>query len=199
MKFGLEIEIIIDKQKLFEELEKNNIKYVYIDSMRCETHDILVIKKELTLKEPNGIELNFPPSEDYDLIKKVLTILNTLDVRFNNKCALHVHIDFSNKTRNDLQRLHDYYVDNQDKILYETIKKGLYLNLNKPLKKGEKISPRRMSNINILNAFTMHGTIEHRIYRSTIDFEGVKFCIEQTKSIIERGDIYGYINKESFT
>lgn len=190
MKFGLEIELITDKQKLFKELEKNKIDYINIDKMRCGTHDILVIKPEFTIKDPNGIELNFPPNENYDLIEKVLTILNTLDVRFNNKCALHVHIDFNNHTRKDLQRLHDYYVDNQDKILYETIKKGLYLNLNDNLKKGELLTPKRRCNLNLINAFVNHGTVEHRIYKSTINFDEVKFCIEQTMKIVEESILY---------
>lgn len=178
--FGLEIEFLIDKQKLFQALKDNNIEYVYSDKMKTEKHNVIVLKPEKTLKHENGIEINFPPSEDFTLIKTVLTILNTLDVSFNERCALHVHVGINNE--DELEKIKYYYIQHQDEII--NLAKDLYINLNKPVLNNDTILNGKFRNMNLYYAFKTHQTVEHRIYKATINFEEVKFCIEQTLNII---------------
>lgn len=183
MKFGLEIEFITDKEKLFKTLQDNNIEFIYFDKMKTPTQDIIVLKKENTLKDINGVEINFPPSEDFTLIEKVLKILNTLDITFNEKCALHVHIDFSNHTIDDLFKVKKYYLAHQEEIIDEAINNNVYVNLNKFLIDDDNLGG-KFRNINLLYAFIYHKTVEHRIYKAILDFEKVKFCVEQTSNIV---------------
>ena len=179
--FGLEIEFITDKAKLFEALRLNDIPYVYYNQMKTPKHDIIVLKKESTLKDSNGIEINFPPCGDFAFIERVLTILNQLDVIFNARCALHVHVGVDDAAK--LRRIHTYYCDHQEEIISQA--SHLYVNLNRPTLLSDNYLTGKCRNINVYNAYKNHQTVEHRIYKATIDIDEVKFCINQTLQIIE--------------
>ena len=180
--FGLEIEFIANKQLLFQAFKTNNIEYVYYDKMKTEKHDIIVLKPEKTLKHENGIEINFPPSDDFMLIKQVLHILNSLDISFNEHCALHVHVGISNE--DELEQLKSFYIKHQDEIISEAMNHDVYINLNKPVLETDNLVSGKFRNMNLYYSFKTHQTVEHRIYKATINFDEVKFCIEQTLNII---------------
>lgn len=181
--FGLEIELITDREKLFAALQKNDIPYINYNRMKTPTHDILVIKNETTLKDDNGLEINFPPSDNFNLIKQVLDILNELDVKFNPKCALHVHVGVDSES--DLEPITQYYIEHQNEIIEQA--GDLYVNLNKTTRIAcVQLLLGKFYNLNVRNAFSHHKTVEHRIYRSTINFDEVKFCINQTLDIINK-------------
>lgn len=178
--FGLEIKFITNKQLLFQALKNNNIEYVYYDKMKTEKHDIIVLKPEKTLKDNNGIEINFPPSKDLRLIENVLNILNTLNIQFNERCALHVHVGIDNE--DELEKIKYYYIQHQDEIINQA--KDVYINLNKPVLENDSILSGKFRNMNLYRAFKYHQTIEHRIYKASINFDEVKFCVEQTLNIV---------------
>jgi hypothetical protein len=142
-----------------------------------------VIKNEATLKDDNGLEINFPPSDNFNLIKQVLDILNKLDVKFNPKCALHVHVGIDSES--DLEPITQYYIEHQNEIIEQA--GDLYVNLNKPTRIAcVQLLLGKFYNLNVRNAFSNHKTVEHRIYRSTINFDEVEFCINQTLDIINK-------------
>lgn len=90
------------------------------------------MKREFTLKDDNGIELNLPPSYDFTFLFKICSILKKLNISFNSKCALHVHIDMKNNSLEDVEKVKKYYLKNQDEIIKEA--GNLYIDLNKPVK-----------------------------------------------------------------
>lgn len=182
MMFGLEIEFILKKEKLFKALQENNIPYVYYDRMKTPRNEVLVIKPEKTLKHEDGIEINFPPSDNYVLIEQVLKILNKLDVQFTDNCALHVHVGVN---KEDVVPIAKYYIKHQEEIINEA--GPLYTKLNKmTAERCITLPVDKFFNLNINSAFRLHGTVEHRIYKATLNLEEVKFCISQTLDIINK-------------
>ena len=138
----------------------------------------------MTIKGVGGIEINFPPTFSFDLIEKVVMILKTLPVSFSNRCALHVHVDVSDVKIGDLPLIKNYYLQHQEAIITAAKEHQLYVKLNEPLTEEEPEHYQRRVNLNIKPSVMKHGTVEHRIYATTLDLNKIQFCIHQSVSIV---------------
>ena len=168
---GIEIELIANKQLFMEQLKAQKIDYLEVKPPLKNNSAQLVIKPETTLKDPLGFEINFPPSYTFEDIEKVLNILNRFDIKFNDRCAMHIHISFHDINLELIKKIYNYYLEVQSSILADARKADLYAGLNEfSNKTNQKI---RRNNLNTISAFKRHKTIEHRIYKSTIDFDKI--------------------------
>ena len=104
-KFGIELELLVDQDLLINSLINNNIKFVQKSDIAKNKENCLVIKPEITLRDPLGIELNFPPNYTISDISKVLNILKLLPVTFNSRCAMHIHVSFDELTEETISRI----------------------------------------------------------------------------------------------
>lgn len=187
MKFGLEIEFYTDKIALFNKLDELGIPYKYIPRPgKLVLTDKLLFKNECTLRNDNGIEVNFPPVNNFEEIQDYILGIASIPYSFDERCALHVHYDFSDHSSDDLDKIHNYYSTHQDEIKSAAKEKGVYVNLNRDLVYGEYRRKGRLFNINLYRSFDKHRTIEHRIYKSTFNLDKIRFCVEQTRDIIEK-------------
>jgi hypothetical protein len=85
---------------------------------------------------------------------------------------MHIHISFLEMTEEQIDKIFNYYIINQDSILKEAMNNELYVNLNRYLTVQNR--SQRHTNLNTVAAFKKHKTIEHRIYKSTIDLDKIK-------------------------
>lgn len=182
-KIGVEIELIVNRSDLELLLTKNNIEFKYYEKQRKNEDDCLVLRSERSLFNPNGLELNFPSSYSFEEISSVLQLVQSLGATFNKKCALHIHVSWPDITEQAVAKVREYYIANQNAIIEETKQQALYVNLN--LKVDGTNYKKRCTNLNSFAAFLKYGTVEHRIYKSTIDTTKLLFAINQTKTIIE--------------
>lgn len=168
--YGIEIEFLsYNYYEIFDILKKYNC-VISFDSKYSNNNE-LILKPESTVK---GCELNIPPGFKY--LKNLCEDLQPL-ATFNERCAMHIHVD--SKTLN-LEKLNEYYINNEDKIITEA--DNLYLNLN--YSNSMKVIVRR-KNMNINLANMKHGTVEHRIYKATFNYNDIMFAVNQTLNIIE--------------
>lgn len=180
MMIGIEIEFISnDYLNIFTILKENNINFIFSPYCKYSDKEHIILKPESTVK---GMELNISPN-NLNQLKKICNLLKP-NTYFNNKCALHIHI--SDDSIN-LDKVYDYYINNESNIIEECKKKNLYLNLNKSLNYFSKSQLQyiRKTNINIYNSYNIHKTIEHRIYKATFDYDSIMWCINQTIKIID--------------
>lgn len=213
-KFGIEIEFAMDIEILKRKLDENNITYSFMENPRLNPGSktrnaeirrrraisalsdgnnlkkvppaTLVVKPDRSVGELNGWELNFPPTYTWEDVAKVLDIVRECRPVFPDTAALHVHVDTYMLSQYNVDQIHTYYYLNQEQILQEAKAVGLYADLNQPLPEElGRLSPRK-TNLNIKSAMRRHNTIEHRIYKSTIDIDEVKWCVEHTINIFKK-------------
>ena len=182
-KFGIELELLVDQDLLINSLINNNIKFVQKSDIAKNKENCLVIKPEITLRDPLGIELNFPPNYTISDISKVLNILKLLPVTFNSRCAMHIHVSFDELTEETISRILSYYIEHQTDIIEEAKLINIFADLNE-LVSMDNFNKRRIC-LNTIRAYKKYSTIEHRIYKSTIDIDKILFALNQTKSIIK--------------
>ena len=123
---GVELEFNCDNlEELFQIFIENNIDYEWSNSLRTNTVDKLVVKRETTV---NGYEICFPPG--YDKVELVLNLMKT-KCYFTENCALHVHISNYNKINTEsLNTICEYYKDNEGYIIQDLVDRDLFLNKN---------------------------------------------------------------------
>lgn len=183
LDIGIEIEFIpLDYFIFFKTLIDKNIIFVFSPQQNTPgVREFLLIKPEVTVL--GGIEINIPPTYTYEELYKLCEVLKESGYTITDKCALHIHF----KPRFELSAYAQYYLARQEIILSEAKEKGLYAALNDPLTAESYDDTnrrnRRAFNLNIHRAYTAHGTIEHRIYKSTLDYNEIIWCINQTKKI----------------
>ena len=84
---------------------------------------------------------------------------------------MHIHVSLESMTFNDSTKIFNYYLLHQDEIIDQARKLDLYVDLNKYVTETNRSL--RRTNLNTVAAFLKHKTIEHRIYKSTIDFDKI--------------------------
>jgi hypothetical protein len=210
-KIGIEIEFAMDIELLKTKLDANNIKYEFMENprllpldqqeeytgavadrrraariRRSAALDTLVVKPDKSVGELDGWELNFPPTYTWEQIEEVLELLRECNPTFPANAALHVHVDTYFLSTYNIDQIHKYYYENQKNIIAEAEAVNLYVDLNEPL--PEKLSDVvvRKVNLNIRRALKRHNTIEHRIYKSTLNIDEVKWCVNHTLNTIEK-------------
>ena len=210
-KIGIEVEFAMDIELLKTKLDANNINYEFMENsrllpldqqedyteavadrrraarlIRSASLDTLVVKPDKSVGELDGWELNFPPTYTWEQIEEVLELLRECNPTFPANAALHVHVDTYLLSRYNIDQIHKYYYENQKNIIAEAEAVNLYVDLNEPL--PEKLSDVvvRKVNLNIRRALKRHNTIEHRIYKSTLNIDEVKWCVNHTLNTIEK-------------
>ena len=168
--YGIEIEFISKNYyKLFEVLKKYDCVITF--DTKYSNKKELILKPEATVR---GCELNIPPGfNELENLCKDLQPLAT----FNERCAMHIHVS---SKKLDLEKLKTYYINNEAEIISEA--GNLYTNLN--FSNSMKVAVRK-KNMNIDLANMKHGTVEHRIYKSSFDYIDIMFAVTQTLQIIE--------------
>lgn len=189
-KFGIEIEFVAAEIiLLLQQLYARGIDYLFYDKL--DRHRILSSKEKLVIKPdeslgPGGWEVNIPPTYDWDQIAEILNMIKKSEVELTEKAALHIHVDTYFLSKYDLDNIYDYYFENQEIIIEQAKAKNLYLDLNAPLPKSFSEVQSRKTNLNF-KAYQKHKTIEHRIYKSTLDILELKWAVNQTLNIIKKG------------
>lgn len=197
LNVGIEIEFTTpDIAEFLGKLYDANIDFKFFDKLdrhkRQSSKEVLVIKPDESLGR-NGWEINIPPNLYGFEIKMILDILKSCNIELTDKCALHVHIDTYYLSKFNLDNIYKYYVNSQRGLIEDSKTRGLYLDLNNELPESPKDVRSRKTNLNF-RAITKHGTLEHRIYKSTLNFDEVMWCVNQTINIIDKGALYGYEN-----
>ena len=183
MLIGLEIEFLSeDLSNVIHALENNGITAVVNMYNKYSDINNHIIKYEPSIK---GCEITISPYK----INELQTICSALQniTTFVDNCALHIHISDEAITQESLDTIFNYYKRHEEEIIQNCIDNEMYVNLNSSVKRtnyyGDFI-PRKL-NMNIYRAFKDHGTIEHRIYKATFDYNKIIWCINQTKDIIQ--------------
>ncbi|MBP5445038.1 MAG: hypothetical protein J6Y28_02595 [Acholeplasmatales bacterium] len=179
-KLGIELEFIVEGGSYLPLLTYFNNKYNAIFSMDYKYSSLtdIVLKPDPTIK--GGLEINIPPTYT-DKLEDICEDLNQFNIIFDDKCAMHIHVDAANI---DIGKLYNYYKDNESSILQEAKK----LNLLPPVSLNSSVTNIKFkyTNMNIWQAYIQHGTVEHRIYKSTINSELISLAIKQTIEVIEK-------------
>ena len=213
---GIEIEFAMDIELLKAKLEANNVEYLFVENRRTEeslaaagsdslirstsgrrrtepqqrvrssSTTRLVVKPDKSVGLLDGWELNFPPSYTWEDIEFILELLKECNPTFPEKAALHIHVDVYSLSQLNIDQVHSYYYNNQNLIIDEAKAVNMYVNLNEPLPKTPEEVTTRKTNLNIKHAVRRHNTIEHRIYKSTMDINEIKWCVDHTLSIFNR-------------
>lgn len=172
LTIGIEIELFADLELFKLKLEEAKIPFIHKRILKKIPggYDVLILKEDISLPYPEAFEINFPPNYNKEDIIKVLDILNNMEVRMNHLCALHIHVGFP-YDKQKLENLRRYYIQNQDDIINSAIQKNLYANLNYKL--SETNLKQKPVNLNTYPSIICHGTVEHRIYKSTINIQEV--------------------------
>lgn len=182
MQIGLEIEINSTNYNQLLKVLLENIDFEFSPSCSKTNSTKLIIKPEPTTK---GLELNIPPN--YTQLEYLINLIKPY-IYFVDNAALHVHISDECINENTLDDYFNYYCGHEKEIIEEAKQANVYVNLNKSLKilnpTNRKFS--KFVNLNIYPSFKEHGTIEHRIYKATLDIDKINWCIEQTKKIIRK-------------
>lgn len=182
LDIGIELEFLLNKEILIEHLNNNNIEFVERPRTWKLIENKIVIKEEPTLRNKAGIEINIPPTYSFEELKNLISLLNSLPITFNKYCAMHIHVSFSEMTYKDTLNIFNYYLDYQDMYIRAAIKENIYSDLNIYATKQNR--GLRKINLNASASYIKHKTIEHRIYKSTIDLDKIIWAVEQTKSIV---------------
>lgn len=210
---GIEIEFAINIDLLKAKLDENNIEYLFVENQRTEesltaesttgntsrrprrdsqqrarksSTTRLVVKPDKSVGLLDGWELNFPPTYTWEEIEFVLKLLKECNPVFPEKAALHIHVDAYSLSQLNIDQVHTYYYNNQASILEEAKAVNMYVDLNEPLPKTPEEITTRKTNLNIKYAVRRHNTIEHRIYKSTLDINEIKWCVNHTLSIFNK-------------
>lgn len=190
LRFGIEIEFVAaDISLLLQNLYTRGIDFKFYDKL--DRHKILSDKTKLVIKPdeslgPKGWEVNIPPDTDWDQIAEILDIVKRSDAEITEKAALHIHVDTYYLSNYDIDNIYKYYYNNQNDIIYAAALNNLYLDLNAPLPEQPKDIKTRKTRLNF-KALQKHKTIEHRIYKSSLDLIDIKFAVNQTLNIIIKG------------
>ena len=194
MKFGIEIEFITNEiNLLISKLAQLNIKYIYVPLAKFDNHrkvsskEFLVIKPDSSLGK-DGWEINIPPTYSFEMIEQLLDIVSeSCNPELVDNAAMHIHVDTYTLSGYDLDNVYKYYYDNQERIIADAKTMGLYSGeeLNRMLPENIKEVKSRKTNLNF-RSVRMHKTLEHRIYKSTLDIDNVKWAVTQTLDIIEK-------------
>lgn len=190
--YGIEIEFNMTGDQLallLADLYCQNIDYVFYDKL--DRHKILSSKEILVIKPdeslgPTGWEINIPPTYDWDQIGELLDIIKRFSPEITEKAALHIHIDTYYLSQYEIDQIHEYYYRHQEAIIREAADRNLYLDLNSPVLKNIK-DEKRKTRLNIRHALSKHKTIEHRIYKSSLELLDIKWAVYQTINIINKG------------
>lgn len=168
-KYGIEIEFVSDNYTNIIDILK---KYNCVIRFDCKYSNSteLILKPEGTVR---GCELNIPP--DFNRLEELCEELKSL-VSFTERCAMHIHVDSRGL---NLDKLNTYYINNEASIISQAGNKYVDLNFSNTKGIGRK------RNMNIFVSSTMHNTVEHRIYKSTFNYNDIVFAINQTLNIIE--------------
>ena len=212
-KIGIEVEFAMDIELLKTKLDARGIKYLFVENPRISANnsveeessvtetlserrlrargrskksstEMLVIKPDRSVGEYDGWELNFPPTYTFEDIKRILIILQKCNPTFPEKAALHIHVDTYLLSHYNIDQIHKYYYTHQEQIIEEAKIANMYINLNEPLPESLEEVKTRKTNLNIAHAMRRHNTIEHRIYKSTLNIEDIKWCVDHTLNII---------------
>lgn len=193
-KFGVEIECYVTSIKLLEELlQNNNVEYSYVHTK--EKHvvypHIKLIKDSSIKKMTNyeSIEINTPPSVDFKYLQQVCDVLKQIDSLCCNNCALHIHIDLTDKQWDDGYQIMSYYWDHENDILQQIWdiqhKKPILTQSLRFMR--NKFSSTHHLHLNLYEPFKVYKTIEHRAFMGTIDYDEIIQCILLTQDIVEKG------------
>ena len=175
IKVGIEIEFLLsDYYKLFKLLIENNIYFKFCPQQFQGSTEEICIKPEFTVR--GGIEITLPPTCTFQQLQLICNICK--NATFTEKCAMHIHF----VPKYESESYYKYYCKNEQDIINAAKAQGLYLNLNKSVVDA---STARNSNLNIYRSMERHGTIEHRIYKATFDYDKILWAINQTKQIQE--------------
>jgi len=207
--YGVEIEFSCKEiYNLYLALNKAGIKYVISNKAHEADYENIVIKPEISVK--HGYEINFPPA--YSRISDVLSIISQY-VKITKNCALHVHISdprlhidilptFTEKykqyelTNIALLKEHNLYhiyssIDLTADELKSIEQESLVTNYNNI----ESLFDRRRLTLNVFKAFKRHRTVEFRLYKSTLDYTELMFCVNNAIEIVN--NCLADINKET--
>lgn len=190
LRYGIEIEFVAaDISLLLQNLYSRGIDFKFFDKL--DRHKILSDKTKLVIKPdeslgPHGWEINIPPDTDWDQIAEILDIVKRSGAEITEKAALHIHVDTYYLSKFDIDNIYRYYYYNQEFIVFAAAANNLYLDLNAPLPENPKDIKTRKTRLNF-KALQKHKTIEHRIYKSSLDLIDIKFAVNQTLNIIKKG------------
>lgn len=169
-KYGIEIEFVSNNYyKVLEIL--NSFGCIVTFDGRYGNSNELILKPEATVK---GCELNIPPN--FNRLEELCEALKPY-VQFTERCAMHIHVDSEGI---DLDKLNNYYIEHENQIISRAGNRYVDLNYS-----NSKVLTCRRKNMNIALSNMKHGTVEHRIYKATFNYNDVMFAVEQTLSIIE--------------
>lgn len=138
-KFGVELECYIDSlSTLLDAFVEHGIDYVFVKNSEKHVlyaNQVKLIKDSSLKKVDNldSIELNLPPSVDFNLLYKICNILTIVNAQCILNCALHIHIDLTDKTIQDGYNIMGFYEKNEEKILaqiYQIQKTNSNLNIS---------------------------------------------------------------------
>lgn len=178
LNLSIELEFTSENYNyLFDKLKENNIDYTFTGDSRISRLDKIVIKPEASVR---GLELNIPYTETFETLRKICDIFDN-HVILTNNCCLHLHYPIANIE--DCDKIYNYYCANEQSIIAAAQEQNMYVNLNKPTA-TPTINPIRYLNMNVYKAYEMHGTVEHRIYKATFNYNKLVWAINQTKQII---------------
>ncbi len=212
LKFGVEMEIVLEEMKILE--LRNNLRERGIEISEPNlTHDVctgwkIVGDGSISSRNGNGYEIVSPPSSNLDELKIVCEELDKIGATVNRTCGLHVHHDIKELKRKQILRIYNFY-NKYNNIIERFVKDSRIENKYcKPVKniidtvnscetKQEllnKIAGRRgisyYSNCRYyslnLRSYLFYGTIEFRQHHGTIDFDEISSWILFTHKIVER-------------
>lgn len=201
--FGIELECFVETiELLLDRLIYYDIDFIFDEIKKTVYLDKVKITKDSTLKfyeneKLKGVELCLPPSNNFELLNKVCNALTDINAQPLYNCALHIHIDCSDCDEEDVKNIYNWYRLNEQiiKNAVSKIQPNNTFRLNQDIKSincdfeeiKNKVS--RFFNLNIKSFYKMK-TIEHRIFKGTIDFAEIKKCVELTQNIINKGVMY---------
>lgn len=174
---GIEIEFLSgDYRGLLLALVEQDIEFFLTGNNRETSTEHLIIKPDLSTR---GFEFNIPPNYTEEQLQLLCTTIGNYAYT-SDLCAMHIHIPV---TQNDLSLIEEYYIAHQVDIIQAAKDQNLYVNMNRNNVENDTLQLRR-TNMNTVKAFRAHGTVEHRIYKSTFDYNKIMWAVNQTKEII---------------
>lgn len=206
-KFGVEIEYVgIERKHIINALKKINVKCVSERyTHKTATYWKIVDDGSIVEQPQYRGELVSPPlkgSKGLKQLGKVVQAINNAGANVNRSCGLHVHVDASDLSPNQILYVSQRYGKFEKEIdqfmapwrsnntYARTLNKTYHTNVARMIRRNMKIHgvnfksaasfADRYRKVNIAS-FNRHGTIEFRQHEGTVDFERiinwVQFCI----------------------
>ena len=133
------------------------------------------VRSDGSLNDGGGVEvcLLFDASKGYEKLKKVCGILEDFGASINTDCGLHVHLDYTGRTRDTILKIGKHF----EKFLPVLAEMQPNSRRHNTYCRMQSSITERYSAIN-LTAFNKHKTIECRLHSGTTNFEKIKNWVE---------------------